>query len=80
MGKIAQGKVRVNQIVKTLNLKGETIERGRLTKLFIYQGINKLAVDMANAGDIICIAGLSKTSLQIQFVMIFQMFLCKQRL
>ena len=62
MGKIAQGKVRVNQIVKTLNLKGETIERGRLTKLYIYQGINKLAVEMANAGDIICIAGLSKTS------------------
>ena len=62
VGKIAQGKVRVNQIVKTLNLKGETIERGRLTKLFIYQGINKLAVEMANAGDIICIAGLSKTS------------------
>ena len=62
VGKIAQGKARVNQIVKTLNLKGETIERGRLTKLFIYQGINKLAVDMANAGDIICIAGLSKTS------------------
>ena len=62
VGKIAQGKVRVNQIVKTLNLKGETIERGRLTKLYIYQGINKLAVEMANAGDIICIAGLSKTS------------------
>ena len=58
----AQGKVKVNQIVKTLNLKGEIIERGRLTKLFIYQGINKLAVEMAYAGDIICIAGLSKTS------------------
>jgi len=62
VGKIAQGKIKVNQIVKTLNLKGEIIERGRLTKLFIYQGINKLAVEMANAGDIICIAGLSKTS------------------
>ena len=35
VGKIAQGKVRVNQIVKTLNLKGETIERGRLTKLYL---------------------------------------------
>ena len=38
------------------------IEKGRLTKLFIYQGPNKLAIETAYAGDIICIAGLSKSS------------------
>ena len=62
VGRVEQGKVEVNQIVKTINLKGETIEKGRLTKLFVYQGPNKLAIENASAGDIICIAGLSKSS------------------
>ena len=62
VGRIDQGKIKVNQMVKTINLKGEIIEKGRLTKLFIYHGPNKIAVEQANAGDIICIAGLSKSS------------------
>ncbi|RPH06732.1 MAG: translational GTPase TypA [Alphaproteobacteria bacterium TMED93] len=62
VGRIEQGKVSVNQIVKTINLDGETVENSRLTKLFIYEGTNKLPVDSAIAGDIVCIAGLSKSS------------------
>ena len=62
VGRIEQGKASVNQAVKTINLKGDIIEKGRLTKLFIYEGTNKIAVETANAGDIICIAGLSKSS------------------
>ncbi len=62
VGRIDQGKVSVNQMVKTINLQGKVIEKGRLTKLFIYQGPNKLAIETAYAGDIICIAGLSKSS------------------
>ncbi|MBF96939.1 MAG: translational GTPase TypA [Pelagibacterales bacterium] len=62
VGRIDQGKIKVNQMVKTINLKGEIIEKGRLTKLFIYHGPNKIAVEQANAGDIICIAGLGKSS------------------
>ena len=62
VGRIGQGKVSVNQMVKTINLQGKVIEKGRLTKLFIYQGPNKLAIETAYAGDIICIAGLSKSS------------------
>jgi len=62
VGRIEQGKVNVNQIVKTINLEGKTIETSRLTKLFIYEGTSKLPVDYAVAGDIVCIAGLSKSS------------------
>ncbi len=62
IGRIDQGSISINEMVKTINLKGETIEKGRLTKLFIYKGTNKQAIETAYAGDIICIAGLSKSS------------------
>ena len=42
VGRIEQGKINVNNIVKTINLEGDTIETSRLTKLFIYEGTNKL--------------------------------------
>ena len=62
IGRVEQGKVSVNDNVKTINLNGEEVEKGRLTKLFIYQGTNKVAVETVNAGDIICIAGLTNSS------------------
>ena len=62
VGKVEQGEARVNDLVKTINLDGEEIERGRLTKLFIYQGTKKVSVNRVQAGDIICIAGLPNSS------------------
>ena len=62
IGRIEQGKVKVNASVKTLNINGKEIEKGRLTKLFLYHGTEKKSVDEAIAGDIICIAGLNKSS------------------
>ena len=62
IGRVEQGKVSVNDSVKTINLNGKEVEKGRLTKLFIYQGTNKVAVETVNAGDIICIAGLTHSS------------------
>ena len=62
IGRVEQGKVSVNDNVKTINLNGEEVEKGRLTKLFIYQGTSKVAVETVNAGDIICIAGLTNSS------------------
>ena len=62
VGKVEQGSISVNTNVKTINIKGNEVEKGRLTKLFIYQGTNKIAVNDVKAGDIICIAGLTKSS------------------
>ena len=62
IGKVEQGSAKVNDSVKAINLESETIETGRLTKLFKYHGTNRVAVDNVNAGDIICVAGLAKTS------------------
>ena len=62
IGRVEQGNISVNANVKTIDLNGREIEKGRLTKLFIYEGTEKVPVDKVHAGDIICIAGLSKSS------------------
>ena len=62
IGRVEQGNTSVNANVKTIDLNGKEIEKGRLTKLFIYEGTEKVPVDKVHAGDIICIAGLSKSS------------------
>ncbi len=62
IGRVEQGDISVNASVKTIDLNGREIEKGRLTKLFIYEGTEKVPVDKVHAGDIICIAGLSKSS------------------
>ncbi len=62
IGRVEQGDIGVNANVKTIDLNGREIEKGRLTKLFIYEGTEKVPVDKVYAGDIICIAGLSKSS------------------
>jgi GTP-binding protein len=61
-GRIYSGTARVNAPVKSLNLKGEVVETFRLTKLLSFDGITRVPIDSAQAGDIICIAGMTKTS------------------
>ena len=61
-GKIYSGKPKMNMGVKSLNLKGEKIEDARLTKLLTFQGIKRVPVEEAIAGDIICVAGIVETS------------------
>ena len=48
--------------MKAINLKGELVEQGRLTKLHVFRGVDKIAVEEAEAGDIVTIAGLEKAS------------------
>ena len=59
VGRIIQGQARVNETVKAINLLGGQIETGRLTKLFEFRGTERIIVEQAQAGDIVCIAGLS---------------------
>ena len=61
-GKVYSGTAKVNMNVKTLNLKGDAVETGRLTKLLAFNGIDRVPVDSAVAGDIICVAGMVKSS------------------
>lgn len=61
-GRIYSGRARVGIPIKALNLKGEVVEQGRMTKLLSFQGIKRVPVNEAEAGDIICVAGLEKAS------------------
>ena len=61
-GRVLQGKATLNAVVKAINLNGDHIETGRLTKLLRFEGTKRVPVDEVQAGDLICIAGLTKAS------------------
>ena len=61
-GKVISGSAKINDQVKAINLNSDTVENGRLTKLFKFEGTSKTPVDEVFCGDIICIAGLTKAS------------------
>ena len=61
-GKIHSGKVKLNMPVKALDLNGNVVERGKITKIQAFRGIKKVDLEEAEAGDIVSIAGLSKAS------------------
>tara|TARA_Y100000022_G_scaffold73106_1_gene62931 strand:+ start:629 stop:2446 length:1818 start_codon:yes stop_codon:yes gene_type:complete len=62
IGRVVHGAANVNDQVKSINLDGNQIEVGRLTKLFTFKGADRIPVNTVTAGDIICIAGLTETS------------------
>ena len=62
IGRVVHGSANVNDQVKSINLNGDQIETGRLTKLFTFRGADRIPVDTVTAGDIICIAGLTEAS------------------
>lgn len=57
-GRITSGTVKPNQSVKVLGHDGRLIEQGRITKVLAFRGLERTAVDEAEAGDIVAIAGL----------------------
>ncbi len=61
-GRVEHGSAKVNDQVKAMGLDGKTIELGRLTKLLMFEGTERIPVTEVHAGDIICIAGLTKAS------------------
>jgi len=57
-GRIQTGKIKVNDPIQVLNQEGEVVETGRATKLMTFEGLQRVPVEEALAGDIIAIAGL----------------------
>ena len=62
VGKISQGTAKANQPIKAINLKGEKVDEGRLSKIFRYEGTKKVPIEIGEAGDIVIIAGLEKAN------------------
>jgi GTP-binding protein len=58
-GRVASGRIKVNQPIVALGPDGTTLEQGRASKLFSFNGLDRVPVDEAKAGDIICLAGMT---------------------
>jgi GTP-binding protein len=62
IGKISTGIAILNMPVKSLDLNGTQIEVGKIIKILQCDGVERISVDTATAGDICVIAGLKKTT------------------
>jgi GTP-binding protein len=61
-GRIESGTLNINDPIRAVDVNGKTVEDGRVTKLFAFQGLERVPVDSAKAGDIVAIAGLVKAT------------------
>lgn len=59
-GRVYSGSIKPNQAVKVLDNSGNVIETGRVSKILAFRGIERTPIDVAEAGDIVALAGLSK--------------------
>ena len=58
IGRIFNGSVKIGDDVAVSKLDGE-VQRTRVTKLFAFDGLHRVEIGDAAAGDIVCLAGLS---------------------
>ena len=61
-GRIASGRLKPNIAVKSMDREATLIEQGRINKILAFRGLERQPVEEAVAGDIIAVAGLSKTT------------------
>jgi GTP-binding protein len=61
-GKIMSGKARVNMPAKAIALDGRTVEQTKITKILAFRGLEKIALEEAEAGDIVSIAGFKEAT------------------
>jgi GTP-binding protein len=57
IGRIFNGRVHVGEQVAVCKLDG-TIQQTKVTKLFAFEGLKRVDIDDAGAGDIVCLAGI----------------------
>ena len=64
IGRVERGSVSVNQEVATCNynISGKQ-GRGKIVALYQIEGLNRVSVESAKAGDIVCISGLENISI-----------------
>ncbi len=61
-GRIESGTLNVNDPIRAIDVNGKTVEDGRVSKLFAFEGLERVPVETASAGDIVAIAGLMKAT------------------
>ena len=61
-GRIASGKVKVGDPVQAIDIQGNKIDTGRITKIMSRKGGAKVELTTATAGDIVQVSGLGKAT------------------
>src|SRR5689334_14515987 len=57
IGRIFNGTVRLNDAVAVMKLNG-SVQQTKVTKLFAFDGLKRVEIETAAAGDIVCLAGI----------------------
>jgi GTP-binding protein len=61
-GRITSGSIKANQQIKALSREGKVIETFRAQKVLAFRGLERTAVEQAEAGDIVAIAGMAEAT------------------
>ena len=61
-GRVEAGRLRAGETIKALSRDGERLEQFRVSKVLAFRGLSQSAIDVAEAGDIVTIAGMSKST------------------
>ncbi|MEZ8098608.1 MAG: translational GTPase TypA, partial [Amylibacter sp.] len=61
-GRVETGRLKAGETIKSMTRDGELIESFRVTKIMAFRGLSQSAIDEAEAGDIVSIAGMSKAT------------------
>ena len=61
-GRVESGRLKVGATVQALSRLGEKVEQFRVTKILAFRGLAQQPIDEAVAGDIVSLAGMTKTT------------------
>ena len=61
-GRVHSGTAKMGMSIKAMNGDGDVVETGRVSKLLAFRGLDRVPTDEAHSGDLIAIAGLTKTT------------------
>ncbi|MFA9229204.1 MAG: translational GTPase TypA [Microgenomates group bacterium] len=61
-GRVEAGTLRAGETIKALSRDGERLEQFRVSKVLAFRGLSQTPIDVAEAGDIVTIAGMSKAT------------------
>ncbi len=61
-GRVEAGTLKAGDTIKALSRDGEKLEQFRVSKVLAFRGLTQTAIDVAEAGDIVTLAGMSKAT------------------
>ncbi|WP_106744606.1 translational GTPase TypA [Yoonia maritima] len=61
-GRVETGTLKAGDTIKALSRTGEKIEQFRVSKILAFRGLQQQPIDVAEAGDIVTVAGMTKAT------------------